>query len=343
LDGTAGWRIWYVEVQNKIMSAAERQHRLHVVIAFLLVYFFWGSTYIAIRIAVEHIPAAMLGATRFLTAGVLMLGYCALSGRKITLSRADAIRLAIMGVLLLTGGNVLLCYSEEYVPSGLAALIVAIVPIWVALIEGFILKGDRLRGRGWAGLALGIAGLVVLLWPDVLSALPGASGAPSNWQPMRLVAAGALLLGSLSWSVGSIISRRSNLAIGPVAATAWEMTFAGLVNLLISVGLGDLHKTTWSWRGIGATTYLIVFGSWVGFTAYIWLLEHVPTAKVATYAYVNPVVAVFLGWLILHERVDIYIAGGAVVIVAAVALVTSSKLHLATAEGETLPACEAEA
>ena len=318
------------------------RQRARVYLAFGLVYFFWGSTYLAIRIAVEHIPAALLGGVRFLTAGPLMLAYCALSGRSIALTRKDFLRLLILAVLLLTGGNVLLCYSEEYVPSGLAALIVAVVPLWVALIEAFILKGDRLRARGWAGIALGFAGLIVLLWPD-LAPLLAPAGATS-YHTMMLIATGIVLLGSLSWSVGSIISRRSQLGVGPFAATGWEMTLAGSVNLLLAVSIGDLHQVQWSARGLVAVAYLIVFGSWIGFTAYIWLLEHVPTPKVATYAYVNPIVALLIGWLLAGERIDRYILIGAAVIVAAVALVSSSKL--ATAESpkkEILPACEAEA
>src|SRR5688500_18188189 len=139
------------------MSSRERQHRLRVVIAFALVYVFWGSTYLAIRVAVENIPPAMLGGVRFLVAGALMLAYCWLTGRTIRITRTEAVWLFTIGVLLLTGGNVALAYSEIYVPSGLAALIVAVVPIWVALIEGFVLRGDRLGGRGWLGLVLGIS------------------------------------------------------------------------------------------------------------------------------------------------------------------------------------------
>ena len=320
-----------------------REHRYRVYFAFALVYFFWGSTYLAIRIAVEHIPAALLGGVRFLTAGPLLLAYCALSGRSIALNRKDFLRLLVLAVLLLTGGNVLLCYSEEYVPSGLAALIVAVVPLWVALIEAFIIKGDRLRARGWAGLGLGVAGLVVLLWPDLAPVLIG--GGRTYVHTMMLVATGVVLLGSLSWSVGSIISRRSQLGVGPFAATGWEMTLAGAVNLLLATAIGDWYQVQWSARGLAAVAYLIVFGSWIGFTAYIWLLEHVPTPKVATYAYVNPIVALVLGWLLAGERIDRYILIGAAVIVAAVALVSSSKLA-STAEApktESLPACEAEA
>src|SRR5262249_11030605 len=166
----------------------QKQHKLRVGFAFALVYLFWGSTYLAIRIAVEHIPPALMGGSRFLIAGVLMLAWCAISGRNVKLTARDLLYLAAIGCLLLTGGNVLLAYSEKYVDSGLAALIVAIVPIWVALIEGFILKGDRLRGRGWLGLALGIFGLVVLLWPQLRNT-------GTQWQ--KLVASGVLLIGSL--------------------------------------------------------------------------------------------------------------------------------------------------
>jgi drug/metabolite transporter (DMT)-like permease len=327
------------------MTSAESQHRLRVWIAFALVYVFWGSTYLAIRIAVEHIPPALLGGTRFLISGVLMLAYCWLTGRTIKLTRHEALRLFTIGVLLLTGGNVLLAYSEIYVPSGLAALIVAAVPIWVALIEGFTVGGERLGTGGWLGLMLGISGLAVLLWPQIWPVLTGAENGGGNFR-MQLFASGVLLAGSLSWSVGSIISRRAKLGVGPFVATGWEMTFAGLVNSAIAFGLGDHHRVQWTARGISAVVYLIIFGSWVGFTAYIWLLEHVPTPKVATYAYVNPVVAVFLGWLILRERIDIYIAIGTIIVVAAVALVNSSKLRgaaQAKAPQRELPACEAGA
>ena len=316
------------------MTAAQKQHRFRVALCFALVYVFWGSTYLAIKIAVEQIPPALMGGSRFLIAGPIMLAWCALTGRTIKISKHDFLRVAAIGLLLLTGGNVLLGWSEKYVDSGLAALIVAVVPIWVALIEGFILKGDRLRGRGWLGLVLGIAGLIVLLWPDLRN---------TSAERAKLLAAGVLLFGSLSWTIGSIVSRRVKLGIGPFAATGWEMTIAGTVNMLISIAIGDFRHVVWTPRGVGAIFYLVVFGSMVGFTAYIWLLEHVPTPKVATYAYVNPVVAVFLGWLIAGEQLNWYIGAGMVVIVAAVALVTSSKLKQAQPTPVALAQCEAEA
>lgn len=304
--------------QLPVQQAEAKSHRLRVGVSFGLVYFFWGSTYLAILIAVRHFPAALLGALRFLMAGILMLGWCMLTGKRVTLSGKDALRLLLVGVLLLTGGNVVLAWTEKFINSGLAAMIVAVVPIWIAIIEA-IIGGDRLNRRGWLGLLLGIGGLLVLLWPDI------ANGDAIGKRD--LIVCGVLMLGALSWALGSVFSRRFQFGIGPFAATGWEMTFAGAVNALLALALGDFRHADWSRAGWLAIAYLVTFGSLVGFTAYIWLLEHVPTPKVATYAYVNPVVAVFLGWILRGEHIDRYMLLGMVVIIAAVALVTSSKLR----------------
>src|SRR3954471_20721719 len=284
------------------MTERERQQRFLVALNFGMVYVLWGSTYLAIRIVVEHIPPAMMGATRFLIGGAIMLAWCAVSGRNIKLSRVDFRRVATIGVLLLVGGNVCVAWAEKTVPSGLAALVVAVVPLWVAIIETFILKGERLLRRGVFGLLLGIVGLIVLLWPKLVS---------GSVDHGVLFGAGLLIFASLSWATGSIFSRRWDLKVDPFAATGWEMLIAGAVALVISLALGDQHRVVWTPRGIYAIAYLITAGSLLGLTAYIWLLNHVPTAKVATYAYVNPIVAVFLGWLILHEEVDAYTLAGA--------------------------------
>jgi len=309
------------------------RQRLNVITAFGLLYFFWGSTYIAIRIGVEHIPAALMSGIRFLIAGVLMLAWCLARGKSIRLNRSDALRLFVIGTLLLSAGNAVLVWSESYLPSGLAALIVAVVPLWVAIIDGPILGGDRLPPRGWSGLLLGFAGLAVLLGPKLTST--------SALDRKQLFAGAILMLGSLSWAIGIVISRRSQLSVGPFVATGWEMTFAGALNLVLGLLHGDQHHADWAWPGLSAIAYLVTFGSLVGFTAFVWLLEHVSTPKVTTYAYVNPVVAVLLGWLILHERLDRSMLTGMIVIVAAVALVTSSKLRSGeTRAGQPASACE---
>jgi len=144
---------------------------------------------------------------------------------------------------------------------------------------------------------------------------------------VQLWASISLLGGSFSWALGSVLAKKwKSPDIDPFSATAWQMIAAGVANFLVAISLGDFSQAVWTARGIGATLYLVVFGSWVGYTAYIWLLNHVPTSKVSTYAYVNPVVAVFLGWLVLHERVDAYILAGSAVVVASVALVTSAQV-----------------
>src|SRR5947209_12484432 len=315
------------------MSPSEKQQRLKIIIAFGLVYVFWGSTYLAMRIAVMDLPALFMTGMRYLIAGPLMLAWCALSGRQIRINKRDFVRVLIIGVLLLTIANVIVAWAEEVLPSGLASLIVAIVPLWVAVVEGPVLKLDRLNRRAWSGLVLGVVGLGVLLWPQI--------AVSSSLGRSELFASFMLIVGALSWSCGSLASRHFKLSIGPLAATGWEMTIAGGINMLLAFTIGDQHHVVWSIRGVGAVAYLIIFGSWVGFTAYIWLLNHVPAPKVATYAYVNPVVAVFLGWLILNERVDAFIVAGTVVIVAAVALVTSSKTKRETeSSAPELPACE---
>src|SRR5947208_756185 len=298
------------------MSTDKRQ--LKVAIAFGLVYVLWGATYLAMRVAVEHIPPYVLGATRYLIAGPLMLAYCALSGRKISITRQDMLRLVAIGVLLLSVANMGVTWAEVYVPSSLAALIVAIVPIWVAIVEAWVFRSRRLSLMGLAGLALGIAGMLVLLWPRLISA---------RVDHLELIGCGILVVASLSWALGSVLSGRWNFTVDVFTASAWEMTFAGFINLLIALLSGSFHRVVWTPRGVVAILYLFTGGSWIGFTAYIWLLEHVPTPKVATYAYVNPVVAVYLGWLLLSEKVDAFMLAGTVVIIAAVALVNLSKLR----------------
>jgi drug/metabolite transporter (DMT)-like permease len=310
------------------------KHRLQVGTSFGLVYLFWGSTYLAIAIAVRHFPATVIGALRFSIAGVLMLGWCLLTGKKISISRADGLRLLVVGVLLLTGGNVVLAWTEQYINSGLAAMIVAVVPIWVALIE-MLIGGDRLNRLGWTGLLLGIGGLFALLWPDMVN------GTAIGKRDLAVCL--VLVLGSLSWALGSVLSRRFSLGIGPFAATGWEMLFSGIVNALLSLGFRDFRHADWDRAGWLAILYLVIFGSLVGFTAYIWLLEHVPTPKVATYAYVNPVIAVFLGWMFRGELIDRYMVIGMFVIIGAVVLVNTSKLRTARTRVAPGAVCEASA
>ncbi|MGA2979994.1 MAG: EamA family transporter [Terriglobales bacterium] len=319
------------------MSTAASARRWKIIVSFALVYVFWGSTYLGIGIAVEHIPPAVVCAARFLVAGTIMLAYCALTGRRIRFSARQLSHLAAVGILLLMGGNLTLSYAEQIVPTGLAALLVAVTPLWFLVLDSLLLGDHHISRRGKIGLMIGIAGVVVLIWPDLQHS--SSLGHRELWWSL------ALQLGSFSWAFGSVLSKKwQTAAADPFSAIAWQVIFAGVANLIFALlverpFVEGSSSVTWTFRGVAAILYLVVCGSWIGYTAYIWLLQHVPTSKVSTYAYVNPVVAVFLGWLVLHERIDRYILTGSAIIVASVVLVTSAKVSTRTA-AEELPAVE---
>jgi len=314
------------------MSAGSRPSRSSVVFAFALVYLFWGSTYLGIDIAVEYIPPALMCGIRFLIAGFVALGFCGLRGRKILYEPRQLGEMAVVGILLLLGGNLTLSYAEKHIATGLAALIIAITPLWFLVLDTLLLGDHHISIRGKAGLGLGIAGLAVLLWPQLMATT--AFGHRELWSSLSLIG------GSFSWALGSVLAKKwKSPTIDPFSATAWEMVAAGLGNMLVALATRDLSRVVWTARGLGAICYLVVCGSWIGYTAYIWLLGHVPTSKVSTYAYVNPVVAVFLGWLILKEPIDAYIVAGSAIVIASVVLVTSAEVTRKAAL-EELPAVE---
>ncbi len=303
-----------------------------IIVAFGLVYVFWGSTYLGIGIAVEQIPPAFMCAARFSIAGIAMLAYCAITGRQIRFTARQYFHFAVVGLLLLMGGNLTLSYAEQIVPTGLSALLVAISPLWFLVIDSLLLGDHHISNRGKIGLAVGLAGVIVLIWPDLIH--PTSLGRRELWWSI------ALQGGSLCWALGSVLSKKWQTgAVDPFSSTAWQVFFAGLGNLAFAFAVERNSNIVWTVRGVSAILYLVVCGSWIGYTAYIWLLQHVPTSKVSTYAYVNPVVAVFLGWLVLHERIDRYILMGSAIIVASVVMVTSAKIHARVAE-EDLPAVE---
>jgi drug/metabolite transporter (DMT)-like permease len=283
---------------------------------FLLVYVFWGSTYLGIDIAIQQIPPALMCATRFTIAGLIMLTYCVLSGKSIAASRSELLQAAIVGNLLLMGGNLTLAYAELYIPTGLAALLIAIAPLWFLVLDSLLLGHHRVSARGLWGLGLGFCGTMILLWPKLMAR--GELGRREFHYSLALIA------GSLSWVLGSVLSKKWQKGSPSFAATGWQVLFAGLGNLALALLNHDLARATWTSRGIGAIVYLIVGGSLIGYSAYIYILGHAPTAKVSTYAYVNPVVAVFLGWLVLGEKVDAYILAGSIIVISSVVLVTGA-------------------
>jgi drug/metabolite transporter (DMT)-like permease len=289
-----------------------------IVLAFLSVYFFWGSTYTAIRIGAAEMPALLLAGLRFLIAGVILLAWCRWRGLKLIFPARIMLMLSLIALLLLFLGNVGLVYAEKTVPSGMSSLGFAVTPLYVALIELFLPHGEPLPLRGWFGLLIGFAGLAALLWPSLHTALIGNRG--------LLFALIALLGGAFAWAIGSLLSRHARLPINTFVAASWQMVIAGSFNLLLGTALGNWKEFHLNRASIGSLAYLVTGGSLLGYTCFIYLIEHVPVAKVMSYTYVNPVVAVLLGIFILHERPDPTEFVGMVGIVFAVFLLTTAQI-----------------
>ncbi len=282
-----------------------------------LVYVVWGSTYLAIRVVVEaDIPPLLGMGLRFLTAGALLAGYLAatrgLSGLRV--SRRSLIGTGVMGVLLLLGGNGMVAVGEQTVPSGLAALIVGAVPLWFALLR--VSGGDRPTLRSWLGVLIGFAGIAAISLPR---------GGIDDVEAWGIV---VIVIATISWALGSYFSPRLGLPGDSLVATAYEMLLGGGVMFLVGLLAGEARGFDASEvdsEGWLALAYLVVVGSIIGYTAYTFLLAHAPISLVGTYAYVNPVVAVFLGWLILDEPVTAVIAFGGLLVVMGVALVVRAE------------------
>jgi drug/metabolite transporter (DMT)-like permease len=268
----------------------------------------------------------LLTGTRFLISGSLLLLFCRLRGLRVSYPRREMAWLALFGVLMLGISGFALVWSEKVLPSGLSALIVAVVPLYVALLEKILPGGEQLHPRGLTGLLLGFGGLGVLMWPSLRNGISG--------QGQQALAAAALLIGSFSWAVGSLLSRRAKLGVDVLVSAGWQMFFAGAGNMLLSTVFDRWSEARWTPPAAYSIAYLVTFGSWVGYTAYVWLLKHVPVGKVATYAYVNPMVAVLLGFLLLGERLVLTEYLGMFLVVIAVALVTSSQVRSATPKSE---------
>jgi drug/metabolite transporter (DMT)-like permease len=286
-----------------------------VAVAFACVYFIWGSTYLAIHVAGLHLAPPLVGALRTLISTAILAAFCMARGISLRMPRRTAWQLALVGILFMSANNVLLIWGETKVASGYASLVIAMIPILVALMETALPGGETLNLRGWLGTLLGAVGMFALVWPSLHRAADrrGVAGFV------------ILVLAALSLAVGSVLSRRFHFRVDTFAATTWQIGAASAVNLTIAVAGGNFQTAQWTSGGILAVLYLATFGSVVGLTAYVYLLKHVPVTKVSTYAFVNPVIAVLIGVVTLHERLAPAELAGMVIILIAVATVILSR------------------
>jgi len=287
-----------------------------LVVAFATLYVVWGSTYLAIKIGLNAgLPPAAFAGMRLMPAGLILLGIARLRGVPLRMRRRDFATVVSVGLFLLVGGMFTMFLAETSVPSGLAALLVAALPLWIALAESALPGMERPSALGVVGLLVGLTGLGVLMYPR----LTGMTGSRA-----QLGGIAVLLLGTWLWTTGSVLSKKRPVRADAMVATGYEMLAAGLVLCGIATAVGDWGRVSLSPAGVGALLYLILFGSVMAFTAFVWALRNAPASKVMTYAYVNPVIAAVLGWLVLGEKLDAWTLTGMVVIVAGVALTTSA-------------------
>jgi drug/metabolite transporter (DMT)-like permease len=288
--------------------------RARLIAAFAAVYVIWGSTYLAIRFAVQTLPPLLMASARFILAGLIVLVWARLRDGAAWPNRVEWRVGLISGALLLLGGNGGVSWAEQRVPSGIAALLVAVVPVFMVLLEWLRPGGRRPSAAVFVGVGLGLAGLALLVGPESLRG--GGSDA---------IGALVLVLASLSWAAGSLYTKFAPKATSGTMATGTQMLAGGLALLIASVIAGEparLDLAHASTASLIAFVYLLTFGSLIGFTAYVYLLSHTTAAKASTYAYVNPVVAVLLGWAIGHESVTKRTVLAAAVILAGVAIIT---------------------
>jgi drug/metabolite transporter (DMT)-like permease len=295
-----------------------RAMRARLLAAFAAVYVIWGSTYLGIRIAIETLPPLLMAGTRYIIAGAILLLWSRLRERDGGPSAREWLTALVSGALLLLGGNGAVVWAEQRVPSGIAALLVAVVPLWMVLLDWLRPGGRRPAWLVFVGLGLGLVGLGLLVGPE---ALQGRG-------TIDLMGAGVLMLGALSWAVGSLYTQRAPKPSSPNRGSGAQMFAGGVCLLAVALATGEgsqLDLAHVSTRSLLGFAYLVTFGSLIGFTAYIYLLAHTTAARAATYAYVNPVVAVLLGWAFANEPVTSRTLVAAAVILAGVAIITVAR------------------
>lgn len=292
--------------------------RLALLAAFAVVYVVWGSTYLAIRIAVADLPPALLAGVRFVLAGVALGGVALLRGQAPPADRREWLVCGVMGVLLVVLGNGLVTWAEQWVASNQAALIVASSALWTAWFGTFGRRAVALNSGSVFGLVAGLAGTALLVWPQADAAAVRGDGL--LWPKV------AILLAALAWSWGVIYGRNASLTLRPLMFAACQMAIGGALLVIVGLAAGEAARWQWTLAGIGGMLYLTVFGSCLAYATYMWLIHRATPSQLGTIAYVNPAIATVLGWWLLDEVLSpLQIAGMAVILASVVAMSVSGR------------------
>ena len=274
------------------MTAVEGKRNTLAYLAFVTVCLIWGTTYLAIHVALETVPVLLVAGLRWFAAGVIMSALMLASGRGLPKPRLWA-PLALLGFLMNIVGNGFVVYAQQFVASGLTAVLIATTPFWSALVERLLPNGERFSTRSLAGLAIGFTGIVVLVWPEMTHG--GAGGRAF------VIGVIAIQLACVGWVIGTSFAKRHELGDNPLQSTALQMVFSGVMLLTAATAHGDWAQLSFTPRTIAAMAYLSIAGSLVAYSAYIYAIQHLPLQLVSLYAYINPMIAVALGTLLLNE------------------------------------------
>ncbi|HEX6162442.1 MAG TPA: EamA family transporter [Vicinamibacterales bacterium] len=288
------------------MTATNRPQSL-AYLAFVTVCIVWGTTYLGITVALETVPVLLVAGLRWMFAGVVMSALMLATGRGLPAPRLWG-PLALLGLLMNVVGNGFVVFAQQYVASGLTAVLIATTPFWSALVERLLPNGERFTTRSLAGLALGFSGIVVLVWPEMANG--GASGG------MFVIGVIAIQLACVGWVIGTSYARRHELGDNPFRSTALQMVFSGIMLLTAATAHGDWAQLSFTPRTIAAMLYLSIAGSLVAYSAYIYAIQHLPLQLVSLYAYINPMIAVALGTLLLNEPLSARIIVAAILVFA---------------------------
>jgi drug/metabolite transporter (DMT)-like permease len=284
---------------------------LRVILAFAIVYLVWGSTFLAIRVAVHDVPPGLLAGIRFIIAGLVLGSVALLIGQSVPRAARAWWVILIMAVTLVVFGNGFVTWGEQWIPSNQAALLIASSALWTAWFGTFGRSGTPMSPGGWAGLLIGFAGVVLMVWPD------------RKTTSAELLALAAILASAISWSAGMIYGRSTGIEVRPLMLAAMQMLLGGVLLVLWGLASGEAERVHWTVAGVGGLMYLTVFGSCIAYSTYIWLIHQTTPARLATIAYVNPAVATILGWWLLDEALDWAQIAGMIIIILGVAMVAA--------------------